>query len=615
MAGPSLRLEPHHHGNQVSARNSPDKSAKASTRLRPDGARAFEPSLRNGAVESDSLRKNLLLDLSGDQQAALDWANDYLAADSFQLLDKADLKWQSKRAALGRIRALKPQTFAFFTADLQVQSARRSMMWFAALCGARRIVFADTNGREIHRTRAAVFVIESAQLVLELLTGYVILVPLSWLLTLLMRVALVFRPVVRASRPHKTNEKVLRPQRVPLAGGTLWPCVALYIRATLVPAVHGATGGMASHVAGFARGALALGHRLRFITSGDIDLVNQVDVETIPPSTAISATRALFELWNNLNFTIKALRATSAAQSKIDFIYQRYSRFNWTGVALSLVTGLPLALEFNGSEVWVARHWDPVGFIGLLKRFEQLNLHAADLIFVVSQVQRHNLIAAGVEATRIVVNPNGVDVDEFRPACGGRELRARLNIEDKLVVGFTGTFGPWHGAPVLAEAATRVKDPRSHFLFIGDGDERPATEGIIAQAGKKDRATFTGRIAHARVATYLDACDILVSPHVPAADGSEFFGSPTKLFEYMAMARPVVASRLGQIAGVIVDGENGLLVEPNDADSLAQAFERLANDAALRERLGAAARQTVIEQYTWQHNAARVFDAIDGQAL
>jgi Glycosyltransferase len=581
----------------VSAHNSLDKSAKARASLRPDGARSFEPSLRNGAVESDSLRKNLLLDLSGDKQAALDWANHYLPADSFRLLDKAELKWQSKREALARIRALKPHTYAFFTADLQVQSARRSMMLFAALCGARRIVFADTNGREIRRRRAAVFVIESARLVLELLIGYVIIVPLSWLLTLLMRAALVFRPVVRASPPGGNRRKSAA-------------SMALYIRATLVPTAHGTAGGMASHVAGFARGALALGHRLQFLTSGDINLASQVDVESIPPSTAISATRALFELWNNLKFTIKALRATSAAQSKMDFIYQRYSRFNWTGIALSLVTGLPLALEFNGSEVWVARNWDPVGFIGLLKRFEQLNLRAADLIFVVSQAQQRNLVAAGVDARRIVVNPNGVDVDEFRPACGGRELRATLNIEDKLVVGFTGTFGPWHGAPVLAEAATRIKDARCHFLFIGDGDERTATESIIEAAGKKDRATFTGRIAHARVATYLDACDVLVSPHVPAADGSEFFGSPTKLFEYMAMARPVVASRLGQIAGIIVDSENGLLVEPNDADALAQAIERLANDAALRQRLGAASRQTVIEQYTWKHNAARVFEAI-----
>ncbi|HEY9230600.1 MAG TPA: glycosyltransferase family 4 protein [Blastocatellia bacterium] len=558
-----------------------------------------EKSPAPSARQSDSSRENLLLDLSGDKQAALDWAAHHLHGAPFRLLDKAELKWQSKREALDRIRALQPRSFAFFTSDLRAQSARRSMMCFAALSGARRIVFADTNGREIRRTRAGVLIIESARLLLELLVGYVIIVPLSWLSTWLLRAALVFRPVVRASRQRDHQAK--------RAAKTM-----LYIRATIVPAIRGAAaaGGMASHVAGFAQGAFTLGHRLRFITSGDLGLADKAATEIIEPSTAISATRALFELWNNLSFTVWARRATSAAQSNIDFIYQRYSRFNWTGVVLSLVTGLPLALEFNGSEVWVARHWDPVGLLGLLKRFERLNLRAADLIFVVSHVQRRSLIASGIDARCIVVNPNGVDVEMFHPDCGGRELRNQLGLQDRIVVGFTGTFGPWHGASVLAGAATRINDSRCHFLFIGDGDERTATENIIEAAGRRDHTTFTGRIAHHQVAVYLDACDILVSPHVPAADGSEFFGSPTKLFEYMAMARPVVASRLGQIAGIIVDGDNGLLVEPNDTAALAQAIARLANDEALRRRLGVAARQTVIEQYTWRHNAARVFEAV-----
>jgi glycosyltransferase involved in cell wall biosynthesis len=98
---------------------------------------------------------------------------------------------------------------------------------------------------------------------------------------------------------------------------------------------------------------------------------------------------------------------------------------------------------------------------------------------------------------------------------------------------------------------------------------------------------------------------------VPSTDGSEFFGSPTKLFEYLAMGKGIVASRLGQVGEVIIDGENGLLVEPGDADGLARAIERLAVDGELRSQLGAAARKTAIERYTWRHNAARVFDAIN----
>ena len=472
------------------------------------------------------------------------------------------------------------------------------------MCGARRISMGDRNGRLMTRSRATALIIEGARLAFELVIGYAVIVPISWLLTLTLGAALVFRKVVRASRSVK---------RASLSSEGR-PLTALYVRATIVPTAPGgavSAGGMASHIAGFARGAFALGHRLKFISSGPVSVRDQGAVKIIKPSATLGATRALFELWNNLTFTTRALGYVLAdLDCEIDFIYQRYSRFNWTGVALSLVTGLPLLVEHNGSEVWISRHWDPVGQLSLLARFERLNQRAADLIFVVSEAGRRELINGLIGDDRIAVNPNGVDTDEFHPDCGGVVVRRELGIEDKTVVGFVGTFGPWHGAPVLAEAAARTSERlRCHFLFIGDGEQRNATESIIESSPGRVGATFAGRIAHDQVAAYLDACDILVAPHVPATDGSEFFGSPTKLFEYMAMARPVVASRLGQIADVIADGENGLLVEPGNADELARAIERLARDAGLRERLGAAARRTVIDHFTWRHNAARVFEA------
>jgi glycosyltransferase involved in cell wall biosynthesis len=551
----------------------------------------------------------LLLDLSGDKDAALEWAGGNLPNTSVRSINKADLKWGSKREALARIRALAPDTFAIFTSDLSAQSARGSIILFAALSGARRVVFADQNGRSVTRTRAGAFIIDGPRLALELLLGYGLVVPLSWALTEALGAALVFRRVVRAiqggaARPASNESE---------------PMTALFVRATLVPSMPqsaGAAGGMASHVRGFTRGALALNHRVKFIASGDVGIGGgRAQVKIISPSSTLGVTRALFELWNNLIFTVLALAHVSAEKRRgaaLDFIYQRYSRFNFTGAAMSLMTGLPLALEYNGSEVWASKNWDPVGQLKLLERFELLNRRAADLIFVVSEVERRKLIAEGVDPERIVMNPNGVDTSEFRPGCGGREIRAELGIDGRIVVGFLGTFAPWHGTHVLASAAGQVsKAVRCHFIFVGDGDQRGETESLIESAGMGACATFTGRIAHGKVAAYLDACDVLVSPHIPAADGSEFFGSPTKLFEYMAMARPVVASRLGQIGDVIIDGENGLLVEPGDAGALARAVERLAGDEALRTRLGAAARRTVTEQYTWRHNASRVFNAVE----
>jgi glycosyltransferase involved in cell wall biosynthesis len=94
-------------------------------------------------------------------------------------------------------------------------------------------------------------------------------------------------------------------------------------------------------------------------------------------------------------------------------------------------------------------------------------------------------------------------------------------------------------------------------------------------------------------------------------DGSQFFGSPTKLFEYMAMGKGIVASRLGQIGDVLVDEETALLVEPGDAGELAAAIVRFAQSQEMRQRFGANARQAAIEKHTWRHNAQRVLDAYE----
>ena len=539
-------------------------------------------------------RLALLLDLAGDESAAMEWATEQLRDADIRPLDKAELKWASKGDALRMVRSLKPNIFCVFTSDVSILSGQSAVMIFAMLAGARLVIIGDTSGRGKTRSRFGVLLLEAPRFALELIAGYGLLVPLSWVLTEALALSLSLREIARVSQ---------RTKRVSDAGRKRSMNV-LYVRATLTSA---AQGGMPTHVSGFASGTAALGHHLKFLVSGAP--AGDHDSLSIQPSALFTATKALFELWNNLAFTARSL-LLKIAGDKIDFIYQRYNRFNWSGVLLSAQSGLPLALEFNGSEVWISKRWDPIGLLWLLKRFEMLNLRAADLVFVVSEVERRNLIEAGVSPTKITVNPNGVDTDRFRPNCGGRETRRALGLDAQTVIGFVGTFGPWHGAPILAEAAKRVAftEPGCHFVFVGNGEQRAQTETILKDSVVK--ATFTGRISHEKVPAYLDACDVLASPHVSSTDGSEFFGSPTKLFEYLAMGKGIVASRLGQVGQVVIDGENGLLVEPGDAEGLARAIETLASDRELRARLGAAARSTAIERFTWRHNAARVFDAI-----
>jgi glycosyltransferase involved in cell wall biosynthesis len=149
------------------------------------------------------------------------------------------------------------------------------------------------------------------------------------------------------------------------------------------------------------------------------------------------------------------------------------------------------------------------------------------------------------------------------------------------------------------------------FLLVGSGSLHGEVERLLTAEREGGRVIFTGAVAHERVPALLDACDILVAPHVPLADGSDFFGSPTKIFEYLAMGKAIVASRLGQIGEVLSDQETALLVEAGNAGQLTEALVRVTEASELRARLGANAREAAVKNHTWGHNARRVLEAYE----
>jgi glycosyltransferase involved in cell wall biosynthesis len=369
------------------------------------------------------------------------------------------------------------------------------------------------------------------------------------------------------------------------------------------------SGGSVAHTAGVAAGFAASGADLFFISTGRPRLVDQErqTVHLVPPARFYNVCREVPYFAHALRFERRAARVLASRPA--DLIYQRFDPGSHAGVSLSRRLGVPFVLEFNGSEVWVADHWDrPFRWRSLFARLEEVNLRHADLIVVVSEPLREALLARGIEAGRILVQPNGVDPERYHPGLDGLGVRRRDGLEGRTVVGFIGTFGVWHGAAVLARAAARVLSlrPEVRFLFVGDGPERPQTEAILARAGCAERAVFTGMVPQEDGPAHLAAMDILVAPHVPNPDGTRFFGSPTKVFEYMAMARGIVASRLEQMGEVLENGRTAILVPPGDETALAEAILRLVDDPALRSRIGQAARRRVLERHTWNANVGRL---------
>ncbi|HUG92747.1 MAG TPA: glycosyltransferase family 4 protein [Planctomycetaceae bacterium] len=376
------------------------------------------------------------------------------------------------------------------------------------------------------------------------------------------------------------------------------------------------SGGSVGHVAGVLNHLDAFCKPPIFLTTDRIPTARD-DIEThlLQPGDAFLDFAELPELHFNRACDEQARRVIGHARPA--FLYQRYSLNNYAGVKLARRYGVPLVLEFNGSEVWVSRHWGRrLRCEDLSAEIEDLNLRAADLVVVVSEPIRQELLERGVANERILVNPNGVDPARYHPGVDGSAVRRRYGLDGKTVIGFIGTFGRWHGAEVLAEAfgrlvAARPTDRgRLRLLLIGDGVRMPQVREQIARYAIEDCTVLTGLVPQAEGAAHLAACDILASPHVPNPDGTPFFGSPTKLFEYMAMGRGVVASDLDQIGEILEHGRTAWMVPPADPQALADGLRVLADDIVLCRRLGAAARDEAVAKHTWRDHARRIIEAI-----
>ena len=311
---------------------------------------------------------------------------------------------------------------------------------------------------------------------------------------------------------------------------------------------------------------------------------------------------------------------------KPSYIYQRYSVLNFSGIMARFACRVPVVLEYNGSEIWIERFWtfkQTLRLVRLIGVIEWLNIRYAQLIVVVSHVLQQDLIKRGVDAAKIVVNPNGVDVQQFDPSYlhdNRHHIRALFKIESQVVVGFIGTFSAWHGINILAKIIPQVlqQNPALHFLLIGDGQLHAWLKKELCMYDQ--HITFTGTVAQEQAKNYLAACDMFLCPTQPNADGSPFFGSPTKLFEYMSLAKPIIASAIEQVEFIlnpaykvqrnshtIMPQSCGLLVDPHDVMGFVYAINLVAQwSTSERAVIGDCARNKVIQEYTWTQHVAKI---------
>jgi len=414
----------------------------------------------------------------------------------------------------------------------------------------------------------------------------------------------------------------------------------LYLNANLWFGVK--AGGSVGHIAGVANALLALGHPLDFASAGGRQLVDEkAALLALEPPRSFGVP---FE--SNYYRFGRAVAEKLSARMKHEyaFIYQRMSIANYSGVQLSRHFRVPLILEYNGSEAWISKHWGrALRNHDLACAVEEVNLKHAHMVVTISDVLRDELIERGVAPARIVSYPNCIEPEMFEPAryfTQAAEVRKKYGLTaGHKVIGFLGTFGQWHGVDVLAHAihtlaerdAEWLRANKVHFLLVGNGMKMPMVREILEGGAAREFVTLTGLIPQKQAPEYLAAADVLLSPHVANADGTKFFGSPTKLFEYMAMGKAIVASDLNQIGEVLADSlrtkalpsqapegaesQVAVLCEPGDVDDLIAGIRFCVSCPDWAAVLGANARREALAKYTWRHHVGAILQRMSALNL
>ncbi len=282
-----------------------------------------------------------------------------------------------------------------------------------------------------------------------------------------------------------------------------------------------------------------------------------------------------------------------------DIVLGRQAEYEATSQLVALVLGQPLVLEVHSIH-FIERQMRGRRTSRLLRAFECWQWRRAARIWVNSEALKSIIVEHGISADAVRVISFGVDLERFVP-----HRRADTGGRDEIRVVFVGSFSAWHGPEVLlrAFAAAREQAHGLRLTLVGDGARRGPSEALAREFGIAEAVEFTGWVSNDRVIEHLGRADIGVAPYLAI---EPFYFDPAKIIEYMAAGLAVLASDQGRIPDMVEDGVSGLLLPPGDEAALTAALLRLANDKALRERLGEAARQRAEILYSWPEISRQV---------
>ena len=278
-------------------------------------------------------------------------------------------------------------------------------------------------------------------------------------------------------------------------------------------------------------------------------------------------------------------------RQRVDVVNTHSSNDGWTAGLAARLAGCRLVRSRHIEVDYPNRFWSGIAF-------RTLPHH---VLTTSDRIATRLMEELALPRERVSCIPTGIDLERFHPSRPGT-VRAQLDLPDAVpLVGMISVLRSWKGHVTLLEAAEKLLAERPvHFVIAGDGPGRAEIMEKIERMPWRGHVTLLGH--RADVENVLASLDVLVLPSYAHE------GIPQIILQAQAMARPLVATRIGGIPEVVADGVTGLLIEPRDSSALAASIARLLDDPALRARLGAAERRYAETHHGIDRMGARLLD-------
>lgn len=304
---------------------------------------------------------------------------------------------------------------------------------------------------------------------------------------------------------------------------------------------------------------------------------------------------------------INARRAWQRLGKDVDWVYERFAVLQSLGWIFKH-HGIPWILETNGPGFIEAADRKTLVLTSLAKWLEIKAYRRCDFLVCITNTLKDIIVEeAKISPEKVMVLPNGVNLSLFNP----QHYQAKYEFEG-FTIGYVGSLVARQGIGLLLEVMQELKRDglKIYLVIVGEGRLRKELEAKANELGLSDDVKFVGHVLQSEVPAYMLGFDIGYSGPIPLSTGKIFY-SPLKQYEYMAMAKPVLASSYEESLRIIQEGGTGFIFKAGDKLDLKRVIRHAYQSKAKFSSMGKKAREEIIDKHGWNARVSSLVQWMD----